>query len=155
MRERWKGVVGYEGLYAVSDRGRVKSKRLGRLLKPRVKRKRYDSRGYFIVELSRGGVSRRPFVHTLVLTAFRGLRQVDQECRHLDGDPHNNRLGNLVWGSYRENRADWHKHHKRIKLTPDLVRYIRGSEKSLRELAGELGVCRTTVAHARGYWGWV
>lgn len=153
----WRPVVGYEGRYVVSADGRVMSVGKGLLLRARSKSRRCSrhrgSDKYLMVELSLNGISKRFFVHKLVLTAFVGPRQEGQECRHLDGDIYNNDLSNLAWGSYRENRADWHKHRKKIKLTPDLVRYIRGSTKSLRALAGELGVCRSTVQYARGgYW---
>jgi hypothetical protein len=157
MDEHWKHVIGYGKSYAVSDRGRVFSFNREQLLSQNIKRrKNLKSRGsdkYYFVELSNNGIAKRFYVHTLVLTAFRGPRQEGQECRHLDGNPLNNNLSNLEWGTYWDNRADWYKHRKKIKLTPELVEYIRTSTKSLRELATELGVSKSTVHYARGsYW---
>jgi hypothetical protein len=59
--------------------------------------------GHMHVELRRGDDR---YVHTLVLEAFVGPCPSGQECRHLDGDPGNNRLSNLKWGTRRENSAD-------------------------------------------------
>jgi hypothetical protein len=156
-KERWKYVVGYKNIYAVSTHGRVFSLRKKLFLKPRPNKfRRKNPRAsdkYPFVELSSGGIEKRYPVHKLVLTAFRGPRQEGQECRHLDGNVENNHLSNLKWGSYWENRGDWHKHRKKIKLTPELVRYIRSSTKSLRALAAELGCAKSTVQYARGgYW---
>lgn len=49
-------------------------------------------------------------VHKLVLTAFAGPRPDGMEARHLDGDPANNRLSNLCWGTPLENAADRMRH---------------------------------------------
>ena len=154
MKEHWKHVVGFEGLYAVSTHGRVISLRKGEFLKPRVRAKPHrPSDNYPHVDLTVNGKRTRVPVHKLVLTAWRGPRQEGQECRHLDGNNWNNELSNLRWGSFQDNRADWHKHRKQIKLTPELVRYIRSSTKSLRQLARELDVAKSTVQYAKGtYW---
>jgi NUMOD4 motif/HNH endonuclease len=151
--ENWKYVVGYEKLYAVSTYGRVISLKKSLVLKPHTRGQRRRGRGsdkYPCVSLSSGGISKEHHVHKLVLTAFRGPRKEGQECRHLDGNPQNNHLSNLAWGSFWENRADWYKHRPKIVLTPDLVRYIRSSTKSTRVLAAEIGCSKSTVAYARG-----
>ena len=57
------------------------------------------------------------YVHRLVLEAFVGPCPEGQECRHLNGDPGDNRLENLVWGSPLENSLDMVKHGTSIKGT--------------------------------------
>lgn len=96
--ERWRPVVGWEGLYEVSSEGRVR--RGGRVMRGSV-----THRGYRRVCLS-GPVGRayRP-VHQLVLEAFSGPRPEGCEASHVDGCKLNNRSDNLVWETSKENHA--------------------------------------------------
>lgn len=66
-----------------------------------------NRRGYRMVCFSRGA---NRFVHRLVLFAFVGPRPPGMLCRHLDGNPSNNRLENLCWGTGQENEADKERH---------------------------------------------
>ncbi len=139
--ERWLPVVGYEGFYEVSDLGRVRSldrtvphklygsKRImGRMLALRRTRK------YPSITMNKLGSQKNTKVHTLVLSAFVEPRPKGKECRHLDGDPTNNHLTNLVWGTRSENMKDRNTHapnHSRgesnnsTKLTEQDVLEIR------------------------------
>src|SRR6516162_5295689 len=109
-REKWKRVVGWPG-YEVSDRGPVISFKWvpPLVIKPQVWRGR-GGRGKplaAVVTLTSGRRIRRTFkVHRLVLEAFRGPRPAGMQCRHLDSNPLNNELKNLVWGTFAENWAD-------------------------------------------------
>lgn len=95
--EYWLPVVGYEGLYEVSDLGRVRSPR--KVLLPHVGRN-----GYLTVGLSKQGWQRTLRVHRLVLEAFVGPCPQGMEClHHPDPDKANNSLGNLRWGTRAEN----------------------------------------------------
>jgi HNH endonuclease len=69
--------------------------------------------GYLSVTLWTNRVPTRKFVHRLVLEAFVGPCPTGLECRHLDGDPSNNRLDNLRWGTRLENVADTIRHGRR------------------------------------------
>jgi hypothetical protein len=60
--------------------------------------------GHLSVVLGRDGGTRD--VHRIVLDAFVGPRPDGMECRHLDDDPTNNALSNLVWGTRSENQLD-------------------------------------------------
>jgi len=103
--EEWRAVVGYEGLYEVSDQGRVRSFVSGRLRKPQP-----QHHGHLKVILCDSGRRRGFHVHTLVLTAFVGPKPLDMECRHLFGDPADNRLTHLAWGTPSENKYDQVRH---------------------------------------------
>ena len=92
-------------------------------------------------------------VHRLVLEAFVGPCPAGLECRHLDTDPLNNRLENLVWGTREENHAD-RLVMGRTALTGDQVRYIRGSSKSTRALAKELGCSQMHVSRVKRGISW-
>jgi hypothetical protein len=52
----------------------------------------------------------RRFVHHLVLETFISPRSEGLECRHLNGNPADNRLQNLSWGTHSENELDKVKH---------------------------------------------
>lgn len=107
--ERWVWVPGYEGVYAVSDAGRVLSMprpraRGGILKSPK------GSGGYPTVALVMHGIQKPFRVHTLVLTAFVGPCPDGFVACHYDGDPSNNRLDNLRWASVKDNAADLKRH---------------------------------------------
>ena len=120
--EKWKNITGYEGLYQVSDQGRVRSldrhDSLGRLHRSQIKSQRKRPDGYLSVDLFRGegirangggGRGRTFTVHKLVATEF-CEKPDDMEGRvevcHLDGDRGNNKASNLAWGSTTDNRYD-------------------------------------------------
>jgi hypothetical protein len=65
--------------------------------------------GHIVASLGRGNHNVR-YIHRLVLESFSGPCPEGMECRHLDGDPSNNRLGNLAWGTRVENMADKARH---------------------------------------------
>src|SRR5690348_870301 len=105
--ERWLPIPGFGG-YEVSDFGRVRSWRpcRGEPL-PRVRRLHTaKAGGYATLGMQHDGHETTEYVHHLVLLAFVGPRPQGQEIRHLDGDPGNNRLSNLAYGSTSENAYD-------------------------------------------------
>lgn len=109
MTELWRPVDGYDGLYEVSDAGRVRSlPRAG--TRGGVLHGDVHPGGYPSVKLSKDGHKTHLTVHTLVISAFRGSRPPGQECRHVNGNPADNRLDNLLWGTSAENSQDMVKH---------------------------------------------
>lgn len=111
-REEWRPVVGYEGLYEVSNLGQVRSlDRLDAIGRPRrgapLKPDASHPKGYLRVSLCRDKVVTRFQVHHLVLAAFVGPRPEGMEgCHSPDPNPANNRLENLRWDSSSENARD-------------------------------------------------
>ena len=99
--ENWRPVVDWEAYYEVSDRGNVR--RIG----GGIRSLHRDRDGYLSLAMSGGGrrVSKAR-VHILMLEAFIGERPQGQVCRHLDGNPGNNVLTNLRWGTESENQHD-------------------------------------------------
>ena len=116
--EEWRAVVGYEGHYEVSDRGRLRS--LDRVVKYKngVERKHRGKVlklgkhkfGYLKVELHKNGKISHTNIHRLVLEAFEGPCPDGMEACHNDGNPTNNTIENLRWGTRSENRRDAVKH---------------------------------------------
>jgi hypothetical protein len=176
MQEEWRAVVGFEGRYEVSNLGRVKSlkrKVAIRHGKTRTVRERIVAvcfrgyGGYPRLTLSKpndlGGAvnSVSTTVHTLVLTAFVGPRPPGAQCRHLDGNPTNSKLGNLCWGTVKENAADRVRHassagsrNPKSKLREPEIARIRNTPASVTELAKLFGVAKSTISRARRGLAW-
>lgn len=109
LPEYWRPVTGYEGLYEASNHGRVRSlPRLmttGRIISPVV-----NSRGYWVVSLSRDGVVKQLALHRVILMSFIGPRPEGMHGCHNNGDKSGNTLGNLRWDTPTENRRDIVRH---------------------------------------------
>lgn len=164
--ERWLPVVGYEGLYEVSDHGRVRSLvkrtagRRERVLRvPRMLKATKRAPGnYMVVGLvPRGGAVKTMYLHRVVLTAFVGPAPPRHQAAHGDGIRENCRLDNLRWATAKENCADKAAHGTKLvgeslvwaKLTEDQVRAIRSkprTNQSYRDQAESLGVSWQAVA---------
>lgn len=94
--EIWKDIAGYEGLYKVSNLGRVKSLNYNRTRKERL----FDlhlRRGYLYVVLSKNCISKKFSVHRLVATTFIENPDNLPQVNHKDEDKTNNRVDNLEW----------------------------------------------------------
>lgn len=93
-----KDIKNYEGLYAVTDDGRVWSYRRKIYLKPGV-----DRYGYFIVSLRKNGVNKTRLVHQLVAKAFIPNPENKPQVNHINEIKTDNRVENLQWVTAKEN----------------------------------------------------
>jgi hypothetical protein len=156
--EEWRNIPGFEGLYQVSNMGRVKSlsRKKGRILKPVV-----HSNGYMRINLYAGKKPQRKYVHRLVAETFLVNPQNKREVNHLDGDKTNNSIFNLEWATPRENgkhssktgltlRAEKHKEWKGYIdiFTPDGTFVVQTD--SLIEAAN--WICRNTEYNKKAAW---
>tara|TARA_R110002126_G_scaffold268496_1_gene412031 strand:+ start:204 stop:698 length:495 start_codon:yes stop_codon:yes gene_type:complete len=102
MKEIFKDVKGYEGIYQVSNLGNVKSLKFG---KERILKAGVDSNGYLRVSLFKYNTPRTSKVHKLVAMAF--LNHIPDNLNvvidHIDYNKANNRLDNLQLIKQREN----------------------------------------------------
>lgn len=105
IEEIWKPVKGYEGLYEVSNYGRVRSLDYGRTGKIRVLKPGLDGHGYLKVCLSIGGKHKTLFIHRLVAIAFIPNPNNYPIINHRDCNPLNNHVDNLEWCSYGYNNT--------------------------------------------------
>ena len=100
-KEYWKPVVGYEGLYEVSNWGRVKSLKFGkeRILKQSIRH------GYYIVSLWKNGKGKTYSVHRLVAEAFIDNPDNLPCVNHKDENKQNNVVSNLEWCTHEYNNT--------------------------------------------------
>ena len=98
--EIWKDIEGYEGLYQVSNTGKVKSFRGN---KEKILKATVMPHNYRRVQLSKDGKNRGFFVHRLVAKAFIPNPDNLPIINHKDEDPSNNNMENLEWCTYKYN----------------------------------------------------
>lgn len=161
--EAWKPVLGYLGLYEVSDQGRVRSvtRVIGNRTWPgKIRITGAHPRGYRSVVLSVAGSRRSVLVHRLVLEAFVGPCPPGMEACHQDGDRTNNVLVNLRWDDHRSNMADRIRHgtmsqgeqHGCAVLDEasvnGIIRGIRDGETQ-RAIATDLGVSPSSICRIK------
>lgn len=144
MNYEWRPVLGYEGLYEVSNSGEVRSlaffrggKRWPRLLMlaPRISTHGYPYVTLRLPKPGPGGTRHGKYqsVHRLVLDAFVGPCPAGMEAAHLNGNPDDCGLPNLRWVTHQENVDHQLAHGTRLageknpsaKLNVDAVRLIR------------------------------
>lgn len=108
--EEWRDIVGYEGLYQISNMGRVKglprishfgnrTKRIPtRILKPTI-----SKRGYYVIGLSKDSKTKTYTIHRLLMKAFVPNPENKRAIDHIDTNKLNNSLSNLRWCTDKEN----------------------------------------------------
>lgn len=171
--EEWRPVVGFEGLYDVSNLGRVRSllthrgnvRTVPKLLQPRL-----HSRGYLRVHLAKNLAHHDKYIHVIVMEAFVGPCPDGMEVNHKDAVKSNNRLQNLEYATPLENihhsigMGLWKpemcsvpgSRNGKAKLTEADIPAIRLMAETLPHhvVAERFGISRSVVQkiHARTAW---
>lgn len=109
----WRDVVGYEGIYEVSNNGLVRTKEgkttyskrwnTQRVWKQRILKQKVDKENFCRVSLWKDGKERTHLVHRLVAEAFIPRVEGKDYINHIDGDRLNNHVSNLEWCTHEEN----------------------------------------------------
>ncbi len=169
--EIWRWVKGYENLYQVSNKARVKSFHKGKI---KILKQGFAKNGYPTVNLYKEDKDNKEskgttyLVHRLVAEAFIPNPENKPIVDHIDGDRSNACVENLRWLTQKENiQAAIQKGTHKIgtesplaKLTEEDVKYIRENYEAydrvygIRALARKFNVSISTVAdiiHYRNY----
>jgi len=173
-KEIFKPIKNYEGLYEVSNFGRVKSlnrvifrrNNTTQFIKERILKSALEGSGYPIVGLCKNGKLQTPKIHHLVLNAFNPKTRQNVECNHKDCDKTNNCVGNLEWVTRQENinhaaknglvpriYGEKNGNSKLANWQVKLIRliYVKGGGLSQYKLAHIFGVSRTTIKNILTY----
>lgn len=95
--EIWKDIKGYEGLYQVSNKGRVKSLNYRRIGKEGILKGRPDKDGYLRIGLYKNKKQKPFYIHRLVAIAFLPNPNNLPQVNHKDENKENNHVENLEW----------------------------------------------------------
>lgn len=153
--EIWKSVSGFDDFYEASNLGNIRSKDrivkkfsfickkevnqfyYGKLLKQQT-----NKLGYKFIHIGINGKKYNIQSGSFILRAFAGEPKQNQVCCHNDGNPSNNLIENLRWGTHKENMEDRKKHG----------RYKGGSEhhytKAPKEIIDKVKDCQITIQEA-------
>ena len=113
MKEIWKDIPSYEGLYQVSNLGKIKSLNYNHTGKEKILKNRKTSHGYLGVVLWKNKEKHNTSVHRLVMRAFVG--DSDMIINHKDFDKTNNSLDNLEYCTQ--------KYNVRYSLSKKILQY--------------------------------
>lgn len=167
MKEIWKDIKGYEGLYKVSNKGRVKSLRrkvlnrgCWRIIGGNILRSRPTRQGYLLIALYKNSLRNDFVIHRLVAEAFIPNKKNKKEVNHINNIKYDNNVLNLEWVTPSENVQHSFKFGQRkivrgekqgnSKLKESDILEIRkkynSGNYSQRYLAKEYNCCKTNIA---------
>ena len=132
--EQWRDIDGYDGIYQVSDLGRVRSLKFGKV---RVLRASKNDNGYLCVNLCQDGKQKSVYVHRLVASAF--IKNDDSSktlINHINECKSDNRVSNIEWCTAQYNntyneinfRRKNYKRHKIKELYDKTLTYRQNLE---------------------------
>ena len=147
--EIWKDIEGYDGMYQVSNLGRVKSFKQG---KERIMKPVYDTYGYLQVGLSKNGKQKFCSIHRLVAQAFIPNPDNLPEINHKDENKENNSVENLEWCDKKYNN-NYGTRNQRVaeKLSKPVFQYTKDGKfvrewKSTKDVQRNLGYYHSLIS---------
>lgn len=156
--EVWKDIEGFEGLYQVSNFGRVKSlarymcpKGYSQLKTERLLRTHISlDNGYVYVQLTKNSKGFTKKVHRLVAQTFISNLDNLPQVNHIDGNKQNNNVENLEWCTQSQNIQHAYKNGlgNQIKVIQyDLDGNYINEFNSISEASRETGICLVSIAY--------
>lgn len=151
IKEKWKDIIGYEGIYQISSHGSIKSLKYKkeRILKPFL-----DTCGYLSIDLCNHCIEDYRRIHRLVAEAFIPQIVGKNYVNHKDGNKANNNVNNLEWCTASENVTHAYKNglvskHPTHQNQPNQISILEVYTNifyfSIRECARQLGINRDTI----------
>lgn len=164
MIEEWRDIENYEGIYQISNKGRVKSfkkhyNKNGKIIKAiRIKN------GYYNVVLCVNGTKHKEYIHRLVAKAFISNPNNYPFVNHKDENPSNNCVNNLEWCTQKYNMnygslLEKHKRESKAILQYDLENNFIKKWSSIASAERKLNISHCNIVaclkerrkHAGGY----
>lgn len=157
MKEIWKDIEGYEGIYQVSNLGNVKSN--NKILKGREK-----ENNYLQVSLYKDGNKNTQYIHRLVAEAFIENPENKEFVNHKNFNKKDNSVNNLEWVTRKENFEHFHKSEKylqsqehknktlthktlqKVKEYKNIIITMHKNNKSIKEIAKELKISKEFIS---------
>ena len=152
MQEIWKPIKDYEGIYEVSNLGRIKtlSRTInGRKMPEKIKKLDKTKQGYLRIELSKNKINKKYSVHRLVAQTFIDNANNYPCINHKDENKMNNNVDNLEWCTHLYNNLYNNKHKrncKKIKQLDENYNIINIFE-SINEASEETNIIRTEISN--------
>lgn len=152
--EIWKDIPNYEGLYQVSNTGKVKSiphytrngaKCSVRLTKGKILAQYKMPNGYMQVQLSKNELREKYYVHRLVASVFLDNKYNLSDVNHIDGNKNNNSVDNLEWCSHRGNQIHMYENRMTKKAYPVLCIETNKSYNSMSEAERDTGISHKVI----------
>ena len=152
--EIWCPIKGFEGLYEVSNYGRVRSIKFG---KEKILKTSRNTNGYLFVSIRKNGHRKNCRVHRLVAETFIPNPSNLSEINHLDEDKDNNLVQNLEWCD-RKSNCNFGTRNKRIsqkltngKLSKSVIQYSKNGEfikewQSLHDIERNLNYSKGNIS---------
>ena len=169
-KEIWKDIPNYEGIYQVSNIGRVKSLKRPHGLKEKILKPQMLNNGYYRVHLHKQSIRKNYYIHRLVFEAFNGQIPENMQVNHINEIKTDNRLSNLNlmtckeninFGTRNERVAKKQTNGKKSKtvlqfdLNDNLVKEYPSTKQVERELGFDQGnivkCCKGKLKQAYGY----
>ena len=171
MVELWKSIEGLEGLYEISNLGRVKSlaRKAGNVFrKERLLIPREDAGGYLSVSIGLTYAYKNRRIHRLVAEAFLSNPEKLPQVNHIDEDKHHNFVDNLEWVTAQQNMthdgvqfSKWNGRRRAYQATNlksgEVIDFLNtesykemesfGFTKAHRTKANRFGVAHTTFGY--------
>lgn len=154
MEEIWKDIKGYEGLYQVSNLGRVKSLGNGKSNNSKVKilKPCKNKDGYFLITLSKNNKKKSYRINRLVASAFIPNPNNLTQVNHKDEDKTNNRVDNLEWCDSKYN-TNYGTRNKRI--SKPIIQFTKNGEfvrkwDSATQVEKELSIKQQNISKCCG-----
>lgn len=133
--EVWKDIKGFEGLYQVSNLGKIKSLERKRknyskmqIVPEKIKSTRKDPQGYHQCDLYKDNKQKTVRIHRVVAEAFIKNPDGKETVNHEDGNKDNNQVSNLEWATFAEQNEHFYKN--KLKSEENIKKAVRAMNKA-------------------------